>query len=159
MAVFSEWSAGITGRSEVRCRVSCGERAAFAAGGGSYRAPAQRLDDFVAGRTSSALPRCSYPRGLTPARLDELLGPLCAPLRAALERIGRRMPGFVSAEAVAVGVESRTSAPVRTERNRDDCQSPTHRGLFPCAEGAGYAGGIMSAALDGIRVARAVAMV
>ncbi|MCX4240398.1 NAD(P)/FAD-dependent oxidoreductase [Paraliomyxa miuraensis] len=134
------------------------ERAAFEAGGGAYVAPAQRVDDLVAGRTSTgALPRCSYPRGLTAAPLHELLGGLAIPLREALRRIGERMPGFVSSEAVAVGVESRTSAPVRTERDRETCESPGLRGLFPCGEGAGFAGGIMSAALDGIRVAEAVA--
>ncbi len=133
------------------------ERAAYDAGGGGYVAPAQRLDDFVAGRTSTELPPCSYPRGLTPARLDTLLGPLAEPITLALAAIGRRMPGFVSGDAIAVGVESRTSAPVRTERNREDLQSPGLGGLFPCGEGAGYAGGIMSAALDGIRVAEAIA--
>ncbi|MCH9688161.1 MAG: NAD(P)/FAD-dependent oxidoreductase [Deltaproteobacteria bacterium] len=132
------------------------EQAAFEAGGGAYVAPAQRLDDFVAARDSDALPLCSYPRGLSAARLDVLLGALAHPMRAALRRLGERMPGFVSADAVAVGVETRTSAPIRTERERDTLQSPTLAGLFPCGEGAGYAGGIMSAALDGIRVADAV---
>lgn len=132
------------------------EQAAFEAGGGAYVAPAQRVDDFVAGRESTALPRCSYPRGLRAARLDALLGGLAEPLREALRRIGARMPGFVSSEAVAVGVESRTSAPVRTERDRDTCESPGMAGLYPCGEGAGFAGGIMSAALDGIRVAESV---
>jgi len=108
----------------------------------------------VAGRASSQLPACSYPRGLAAVRLDELLGALAQPLRVALERIGSRMRGFVSAEAVAVGVESRTSAPVRVERSGEDGQAAGVAGLYPCGEGAGYAGGIMSAALDGIRVAR-----
>jgi uncharacterized protein len=102
------------------------------------------------------LPACSYPRGLRAARLDLLLGSFAEPLREALRRIGQRMPGFVSAEGVAVGVETRTSAPVRTERDRDSCESPGLAGLYPCGEGAGFAGGIMSAALDGIRVAEAV---
>lgn len=133
------------------------EQDAFDAGGGAYVAPAQRLDDFVAGRPSSTLPSCSYPRGLRPARLDQLLGPLAEPMRQALRRIGERMPGFVGADAVAVGVESRTSAPVRTDRDRQSYQSPGLAGLFPCGEGAGFAGGIMSAALDGIRAAEAVA--
>lgn len=132
------------------------ERAAYDAGGGDYVAPAQRLDDFVAGRDSKELPPCSYPRGLAAARLDQLLGGLAAPMREALRRIGERMPGFVSAEAVALGVESRTSSPVRTERDPQSLQSPGMAGLYPCGEGAGFAGGIMSAALDGIRVAEAV---
>jgi uncharacterized FAD-dependent dehydrogenase len=133
------------------------EQAAYEAGGGAYVAPAQRVDDFVAGRDSKALPECSYPRGLRAARLDVLLGGLAEPLREALRRIGARMPGFVSSEAVAVGVESRTSAPVRTERDKETCESPGVAGLYPCGEGAGFAGGIMSAALDGIRVAESVA--
>ena len=133
------------------------EQAAYEAGGGEYVAPAQRVDDFVVGRDSKELPACSYPRGLRAARLDVLLGRLAEPLREALRRIGERMPGFVSSEAVAVGVESRTSAPVRTERDRDTCESPGMAGLYPCGEGAGFAGGIMSAALDGIRVAESVA--
>lgn len=133
------------------------EQAAFEAGGGGYVAPAQRVDDFVAGRGSSALPRCSYPRGLAAAPLHELLGGLAEPLREALRRIGQRMPGFVSSEGVAVGVETRTSAAVRTERDRDTCESVGMQRLYPCGEGAGFAGGIMSAALDGIRVADSVA--
>lgn len=133
------------------------EQAAFEAGGGAYVAPAQRVDDFVAARPSSRLPVCSYPRGLQAARLDLLLGDLAEPLREALRRIGQRMPGFVSSEAVAVGVETRTSAPIRTERDRESCESPGLAGLYPCGEGAGFAGGIMSAALDGIRVAQAIA--
>jgi uncharacterized FAD-dependent dehydrogenase len=133
------------------------EQAAYEAGGGAYVAPAQRVDDFVNARDSKVLPACSYPRGLRAARLDLLLGGFSEPLREALRRIGKRMPGFVSAEAVAVGVETRTSAPVRTERDRDTCESPGMAGLYPCGEGAGFAGGIMSAALDGIRVAEAVA--
>lgn len=133
------------------------ERAAFAAGGGEFVAPAQGLVDFVEGRSSSRLPRCSYPRGVVPARLDELLGVLSEPLRAALRQIAERMPEFLSAEALAVGVESRTSAPYRVERDAETLASPSLEGLYPCAEGAGYAGGIMSAALDGMRVAEAIA--
>ncbi|MEM9454601.1 MAG: FAD-dependent oxidoreductase [Myxococcota bacterium] len=133
------------------------EQAAFEAGGGAYIAPAQRLDDFVAGRASPGLPACSYPRGLRAARLDQLLGSLAEPMRQALRRIGERMPGFVCSEAIAVGMETRTSAPVRTDREPGSYQSPRIAGLYPCGEGAGFAGGIMSAALDGIRVARAVA--
>ncbi|MEX1366404.1 MAG: FAD-dependent oxidoreductase [Nannocystaceae bacterium] len=132
------------------------EQAAYDAGGGDYVAPAQRLDDFVAGRDSKALPECSYPRGLKTARLDVLLGELAGPMRQALQRIGQRMPGFVSADAVATGVETRTSSPVRTDRDPQSLQSPGMAGLYPCGEGAGFAGGIMSAALDGIRVAQAV---
>jgi len=132
------------------------EEAAYDSGGGKYVAPAQRLDDFVKGRDSKVLPDCSYPRGLRAARLDHLLGPLADPLRQALRKIGERMPGFISAEAVAVGVETRTSAPIRSDRDPQSLESPGISGLYPCGEGAGFAGGIMSAALDGIRVAEAV---
>jgi hypothetical protein len=133
------------------------ERAAYEAGGGSYVAPAQRLDDFVAGRDSSELPRCSYPRGVVPARLDTLLGPLAPSLREALRRIDARMPGFVAPHAVAVALESRTSSPIRIERDPETGQSPTVAGLYPCGEGPGHAGGIMSAALDGLRTADHIA--
>jgi uncharacterized FAD-dependent dehydrogenase len=131
------------------------ERRAFAAGGGGFVAPAQRIDDFVAGRPSTELPECSYPRGVVPVDLDAVLGPLAAPLRAALAHVGTRMPGFVGDAGIAVALESRTSSPVRIERG-DDGASTSHPGLFPCGEGAGQAGGIMSAALDGIRTARAI---
>ncbi len=134
------------------------EAAAFEAGGGGYVGPAQRLTDFVAGRASTDLPSCSYPRGVAPARVDELLQSLYAPLRTALRAIDAKMPGFVGEEAVAVAVESRTSSPIRIDRDREDLQSPGLPGLFPCGEGAGFAGGIMSAALDGIAIADAIAM-
>ena len=132
------------------------EQAAFAAGGGAFVGPAQALVDFVEGRASASLPACSYPRGVQSARLDEVLGPLTPALAAALRQLGERMPGFLTNEALAVGVESRTSAPYRIERDRETLESPGLAGLYPCAEGAGYAGGIMSAALDGIKVARAI---
>ncbi|MEO0321518.1 MAG: FAD-dependent oxidoreductase [Myxococcota bacterium] len=134
------------------------EAAAYEAGGGAYVAPAQRLADFAAGRRSGALPESSYPRPLESARLDTLLGPLAGPLRAALGRLEGRMPGFTKGEdAVALGVESRTSSPVRMSRDPERLEARGLAGLYPAGEGAGYAGGIMSAALDGIRVARAIA--
>jgi uncharacterized FAD-dependent dehydrogenase len=129
------------------------EQAAYAAGGGAFVGPAQRLLDFVEGRASSELPPCSYPRGVTPSRLDELLGPLTPAIRMGLRAIAERMPEFLAAEALAVGVESRTSAPYRIERDDRSLESPSLASLYPCGEGAGFAGGIMSAALDGIRVA------
>jgi len=132
------------------------EHRAYAAGGGGFVAPAQRIDDFVAQRPSRELPDCSYPRGVVPVELDAVLGPLAAPIRAALAHVGTRMPGFVGDSGIAVALESRTSSPVRIERD-DEGASASHPGLWPCGEGAGQAGGIMSAALDGIRVARAIA--
>jgi uncharacterized FAD-dependent dehydrogenase len=132
------------------------ERAAYDAGGGDFVAPAQRLSDFVRGERSHDLPASSYVRGLRPAPLHELLGPLFAPLQVALVRAGERMPGWLCDEAVAVGVESRTSCPVRIERDDDTLAAVGRPGLFPCGEGAGYSGGIVSSAADGIRVAEAV---
>ena len=133
------------------------EQRAYAAGGGAFVAPAQRIADFVAGRTSTDLPRCSYPRGVRSADLTDVLGDLSPALRSALLAIDARMPGFAGPEGVAVGVETRTSSPVRVDRDREMLQSPTLPGLFPVGEGAGFAGGIMSAALDGIRTAQAIA--
>jgi uncharacterized FAD-dependent dehydrogenase len=133
------------------------ETAAYAAGGGAFVAPAQGLLDFLEGRASTVLPDCSYPRGVTAARLDELLGPLTQPIRVALGQLRQSMPAFLTREAIAVGVESRTSAPYRIERDGQTLESPSLRGLYPCGEGAGFAGGIMSAALDGVRVAEAIA--
>ncbi len=133
------------------------EAAAYQAGGGAFVAPAQGLADLARGRLSSALPPTSYHRGLNSARLDQLLGPLALPIQHALRALGERMPGFLGPEAVAVGLESRTSCPVRVERDPTSLASPSTAGLYPCGEGAGFAGGIVSAALDGLRVAQAVA--
>jgi uncharacterized FAD-dependent dehydrogenase len=133
------------------------EARAYAAGGGRFVAPAQRLDDFRNGRASDALPETSYPRGVLAARLDPVLGVLAEPLRAALARIDKKLPGFAGPGGVAVGVESRTSAPLRIERDPESLEAPGAEGLYPVAEGAGYAGGIMSAALDGMRAAECIA--
>ncbi|MEZ4450706.1 MAG: NAD(P)-binding protein [Nannocystaceae bacterium] len=132
------------------------EARAFEAGGGRFVAPGQALADLVAGRDSRALPPTSYHRGLAPARLDRLLGPLGPPIQAALSILGRRMPGFVADGAVAVGVESRTSSPVRIDRDPETLESVSTPGLYPSGEGAGFAGGIVSAALDGLRIAAAI---
>ena len=134
------------------------ERAAFAAGGGGLHAPAQRLADFLEGRVSGDLPRSSYRPGLSPADLAAVLPePVASLLREGLERIGRRLRGFVAEEAVVVAPESRTSSPVRVPRDPESLEHPEVAGLYPCGEGAGYAGGIVSAALDGLRCARAAA--
>ncbi len=134
------------------------ETMAFTAGGGQQRAPAQRLIDFVAGELSSSLPRSSYHPGLTSAPLHELLPPgMATRLRGGLKRFGSMMRGYLTEEAVVVGVETRTSSPVRIPRDNVSLQHPDVPGLYPCGEGAGYAGGIVSAALDGVRVADACA--
>lgn len=132
------------------------ERRAYDAGGGLLVAPAQRIDDFIARRASKELPACSYPRGVVPVELDAVLGELTTPLREAMQQVGHKMRGFVGPEGVAVALESRTSCPVRIVRDARG-ESPSLPGLYPCGEGAGYAGGIMSAALDGVRTAVAIA--
>ena len=125
------------------------------AGDGSLAAPAQRLTDFVSGRPSADLNESSYVPGLFAARLDRLLPEIIyEPLRQAVHTFDRRMKGYLTDEANVVATESRTSAPVRIPRSKDTLMHPEVSGLFPCGEGAGYAGGIMSAALDGQRVAR-----
>jgi len=129
------------------------EERAFLAGGGTYCAPAQRLTDFLAGRTGTSVGRCSFRPGIREADLGELLPPfIVAALRRGFGEFERKMPGFVTEDATLIGVETRTSSPVRISRG-DDGQSTTAAGLFPCGEGAGYAGGIISSALDGIRAA------
>ena len=139
------------------------EEAAFQAGGDGLRAPATRATDFVAGRGSTTVPKTSYQPGLAATDVGEVLDVvglgIAARMRRALEVFDRRMRGYVSDEAVLAGVESRTSSPVRVPRDQERLTSPDLDGLYPCGEGAGYAGGIMSAAMDGIRVARAVAAV
>ena len=126
-------------------------------GGDRQIAPAQRVADFVAGRASASLARTSYIPGIVPSRLDRWMpGFIAQGLRQGLATFGRRMRGFVTNEAVVVGVESRTSSPVRIPRDPVTLMHPETAGLFPAGEGAGYAGGIISAALDGERIAEAV---
>ncbi|MDY4090731.1 FAD-dependent protein [Alistipes finegoldii] len=126
-------------------------------GGDRQIAPAQRVADFVAGRASASLARTSYIPGIVPSRLDRWMPRFIAQgLRQGLATFGRRMRGFVTNEAVVVGVESRTSSPVRIPRDPATLMHPETAGLFPAGEGAGYAGGIISAALDGERIAEAV---
>ena len=135
------------------------EAAAFVAGGESYAAPAQRVGDFLAGRASTGLGSVvpSYKPGVTPTDLARCLpGFVVDAIREALPVFGRRIAGFDADDAVMTGVETRTSCPVRTTRGPDG-QSVNVRGLFPAGEGAGYAGGILSAGVDGIRAAEAVA--
>jgi len=133
------------------------ERAAAAAGGGRCVAPAQRLVDFVDGRASADLPACSYVPGVRPADLAAVLPrDVTAALREAFRAFGRAMRGYLANDAVVVGVETRTSAPVRVPRDPVTCMHPDAPGLFPCGEGAGAAGGIVSAAMDGERSAAAL---
>lgn len=132
------------------------EQRAFAWGGNKFEAPATRLTDFANGRVSGNLGPTSYRRGLNPAPLHEVYPePLTETLGEALTQFERRLPGFVTSEAQLLGVETRTASPVRVPRG-EDFQALGARGLYPSGEGMGYGGGIASAALDGIRVARAL---
>ncbi len=136
------------------------EEAAFNAGGGTYAAPVQRVEDFLAGRPSvglgSVIP--SYKPGVTPTDLASCLPDFAvAAMRDALPAFERQIKGYAMADAVMTGVETRTSSPVRVRRD-DTGQSINTRGLFPAGEGGGYAGGILSAGVDGIRIAEAVAL-
>jgi uncharacterized FAD-dependent dehydrogenase len=134
------------------------EQAMFAAGDGSQRAPAQRLPDFVAGKLSADLPGSSYIPGLYPARVDELLpASIYQRLRRGIREFGKKMPGYFTDEANVIGTESRTSSPIRIPRDRQTGMHTDVIGLFPCGEGAGYAGGIISAAMDGQNIAQHVA--
>ncbi len=136
------------------------EEAAFAAGGGTYAAPAQRVGDFIQGRPSKKLGHVvpSYKPGLTPTDLSSCMPDyvICA-IREAVNAFGRQIKGYDMADAVLTGVETRTSSPIRIKRD-ETFQSLNTQGLFPAGEGAGYAGGILSAGVDGIKIAEAVAL-
>jgi uncharacterized FAD-dependent dehydrogenase len=135
------------------------ESHAFTLGGGTYEAPGQLVGDFLAGRASTRLGSVtpSYQPGVHLTDLATALPPYAiAAIREALPAFGRQIRGFDLADAVLTGVETRTSSPLRITRG-DDCQSLNVRGLYPAGEGAGYAGGILSAGIDGIRIAEAVA--
>lgn len=134
------------------------ETAVFRSGAdGSQKAPAQRLVDFTEGKLSASLPATSYIPGLHPAPLHELLPSFITErLRGAFVEFGKKMRGYYTNEANVVATESRTSSPIRIPRDPDSYMHVRVRNLYPCGEGAGYAGGIISAALDGQNVARAV---
>jgi hypothetical protein len=128
------------------------------AGDESQKAPAQRLTDFVEKRISNNLPKTSYIPGLVSAPLHELLPVFIYDrLKTAVQIFGKKMKGYYTEEANVVATESRTSSPVRIPRDRKTYMHEDVLGLFPCGEGAGYAGGIISAAMDGQNVAKAVA--
>jgi len=133
------------------------EEAAFERGGGGFRAPAQRAVDFLSRRRGDRLPKSSYRPGVEHARLDDVLPAfITEALREGLSSIGRQLPGFVRDETLLVAAETRTSTPVRILRDPITLESPSLVGLYPAGEGAGYAGGIVSSALDGARVAAAI---
>lgn len=134
------------------------EKSFFEAAGETQQAPAQRMVDFVEGRESTTLPQSSYPPGLLSRRLDQLLPePVARRLQEGFRVFGHKQRGFLTNEAVLIGDETRTSSPVRIPRNPDTLNHIEISGLYPCGEGAGYAGGIVSAGVDGIMTARALA--
>lgn len=133
------------------------ERKAFASGGGAYVAPAQRMTDFINGKISNSLPATSYLRGVHSVDINEVLPEFISKtLREGFKSFGKKMKGYLTEEAIIVAPESRTSSPVRIPRDQEKLHHPQIKNLYPCGEGAGYAGGIVSAAMDGIKVAHAI---
>lgn len=129
------------------------EKKAFFAGGGNYKAPAQKLTDFLKGKAGPVDGKTSFLPGVTAASMDEILPDfIAAALKTGMKEFDKKMRGFVTEEATLMGVETRTSSPVRICRQSDG-QSETQTGIYPCGEGAGYAGGIISSAVDGVRAA------
>jgi uncharacterized FAD-dependent dehydrogenase len=136
------------------------EQRCFIAGGANLAAPAQRMADFSQGRVSTTLPVCSYKPGLASVQLSEVLPPFVyKSLAKAFVQFGKTRKGYFTNEAVVVATESRTSSPVRIPRDPLTLAHPQLKNLYPCGEGAGYAGGIVSAAMDGERVANQLALV
>lgn len=132
------------------------EQDAFQAGGGGYKTPAQRLTDFLAQRDSKGIIESTYKPGVTNARLDRILPTFIVDaLKSAVGEYNQKMRGYICGEAIIAGVESKTSSPISMMRTKE-FESVSHPGIFPTGEGAGFAGGIVSAALDGVRVGRAV---
>jgi uncharacterized FAD-dependent dehydrogenase len=135
------------------------EQKSFIAGGSDLKAPAQRMIDFINNKFSNNLPETSYIPGVRSIQLDEVIPHNIAnSLRIALKEFGRKMKGYATNEAVLVAVESRTSSPVRIPRDKETLEHPQIKGLYPCAEGAGYAGGIISAAIDGERCSEQIGL-
>lgn len=133
------------------------ERNACSIAGGTQHAPAQRLMDFLESKISSTLPETSYQPGLTSISMDDVLPDFIGnALRQGFLEFGRKMKGYLTNDAQIIGVESRTSSPVRIPRNNETLEHVQIKGLYPCGEGAGYAGGIVSAAMDGERCAELV---
>ena len=134
------------------------EKICYEAAGGTQKAGAQRMIDFVEGRDSKNLPVTSYAPGIQPSRLDKWIPEIISSrLRKGFKQFGRSARGFLTNDAVVIGMETRTSAPVRIPRNKDNYNHIEIKGLYPCGEGAGYAGGIVSAAIDGERCAESLA--
>ncbi|MEO7045346.1 MAG: FAD-dependent protein [Ferruginibacter sp.] len=129
------------------------EKNAFEAGGGKFAAPAQRMQDFIDGKISASLPINSYLLGLTSTDLKQVLPSfIYNPLAEGFKAFGKKLKGYLTNEAVVVATESRTSSPVRIPRDKETLAHPQLENLYPCGEGGGYAGGIVSAAMDGERI-------
>ena len=130
------------------------EKKAFLCGGSNYQAPAQKMIDFLQGKPAGIVGRTSFLPGVKPAALQEILPEFVTDsLRRGIREFNKKMPGFITEDAHLIGVETRTSSPLRICR-RSDGQSESIGGIYPCGEGAGYAGGIISSALDGIKAAQ-----
>ena len=133
------------------------EKKAFEVGGGKFVAPAQRLVDFTNNKISSSLPDCSYLPGTNSSNLKDVLPDFVhKSLQTAFVEYGEKMKGYFTNDAIVVATESRTSSPVRIPRDSNTLEHPQIKKLYPCGEGAGYAGGIVSAAMDGERVAKII---
>ncbi|MGL6068144.1 MAG: FAD-dependent protein, partial [Sediminibacterium sp.] len=136
------------------------EQKAFTAGGGKFVAPAQRMVDFCNNKLSTDLPGCSYLPGLRSVDMRQVLPSfILQSLQGGFHAFGKKIKGYYTNEAVVVATESRTSSPVRIPRNDDTLHHPQIHNLYPCGEGAGYAGGIVSAAMDGQKIAHQIAKV
>jgi uncharacterized FAD-dependent dehydrogenase len=133
------------------------EKTCWEKAGRTQQVPAQRIVDFLNHKPSIDLPHCSYQPGLKSIAMDDVLPPFIATrLRSAFIQFGKKIKGFLDPNGLMVAPESRTSSPVRIPRDADHLHHPQCHNLYPCAEGAGYAGGIVSAAIDGIKVANAI---
>lgn len=133
------------------------EQVAFTSGGEKFKAPAQRMVDFCNNKTSINLPNCSYLPGVNSVSLKEVLPPfIYTSLQGGFDSFGKKMNGYFTNEAIIIATESRTSSPVRIPRDTNSLTHPQLKNLYPCGEGAGYAGGIVSAAMDGQKVARQI---
>ena len=136
------------------------EQKAYASGGGKFVAPAQRMVDFVDNKISASLPECSYLPGIHSAEIKNILPEFISErLKIAFRSFGKKMRGYLTNEAVIMATESRTSSPVRIPRDNETLNHPQLKNLYPCGEGAGYAGGIVSAAMDGEKIATQLANV
>jgi hypothetical protein len=147
-------SAGVMAGIEFQREI---EREAWVNGGSTQKAPAQRLGDFVSGRLSASLPKVSYFPGVTSSPLHEWLpAEVGQRLREGFRLFSKVMNGYLTNDAVVLGVESRTSSPIRIPRDPEKLHHIRIHGLYPCGEGSGYAGGIISSAVDGMNVADAI---